>query len=469
VQVKDVREKEWLRWGSNAFAAPVGLFVILVILGFGIRIGYGVVRYRSSVANLTGNPFVNSWDYDGLEHVLIARAMLSRKGYIIDDAPVGPGKHIRYAGQEALFKAPLYEFFLAGVFAVSGFSFKLFFPLQSMLGGLLSGLIGLITLRVFRSPGTAWFAGIAAATHPILVNSASQPYNENLFFCLFAASIWAFLVWFQSQRLRWALFCGAMIGLCMLTRESGIILLVAMGVVLVAAPRTLRTWMGYSVIGLMTVAVVAPWTIRNYVRFGILVPVASITGTDFLLGNNDCIASEGFFVPYWAEGPCPWVDAQRRVQPEDQETGSRVPVAVRSDRASRRITMKFIEDHPGVYAKLAVRRFWTTLLPYDPRGNQRLHERVVLCGYWLLLFPAGIAGMALGLRRIDPGRALLALLIILNLLSITAVLYWSDLRFRIGIDLLLGCFAGWSYVEFLARRVQERTGSLVEKATQVTG
>jgi len=446
--------------GSTPFTFPRRLFVILLILGFGLRMGYGVVRYRSSLTNLSGRAFINAWDNDALIHVLIAEALLSGKGYIVDAAPLATERKIRDAGQEALFKAPLYDFFLAGTFAISGFSFRLFFPLQALLGGFSTGLMGLIALRVFRRPGAAWFAGIAAGTHPILVNSASQPYNEDLFFFFFAAAIWAFLVWFQTQRATWAFFSGAMVGCCVLTRENGVLLLVAMGaVMLLAAPRTLRTLMGYGIIALIAVSVVVPWTIRNYVRFGIFVPVASIVGQDLLEGNNLCVASESVFVPYWAEGPCPWVDEQRRVGTEAETANSRVPAAVRGDRLSRHKAIQFVSDHPAAYAKLSFRRFWTTLLPYNPRGSQHLQERIVLSLYWLSVFPAGLLGMVAALKRIEAGRLLLGLLVVLNLLSIAAVLYWSDLRFRVGIDLLLGCFAGWEYTELfrLCHRRSSRT------------
>jgi len=431
-----------------------------MMLGFGLRIGYGVIRYGNALTTVSGNAFINNWNADALYHVLIADALLSGKGYIVDDAPLAPGRTVRYAGQEALFKAPLYEFFLAGTFAISGFSFKLFFPLQALFGGLLTGLMGLIALLIFRRPGAAWFAGIAAAFHPILVNAASQPYNEDLFFLFFAAAIWAFLVWLQTQRMQWAILCGIMIGLCMLTRENGSLLLIAMGgVVLIAAPRTLRTWMGYGIIALITVAVVAPWTIRNYVRFKVFVPVASIVGEDFVEGNNSCVASEGWFVPYWAEGPCPAVNEQRRMLGE--EGVANLPAAVLSDRLSQRMALQFVSDYPVAYAKLAFRRFWTTLLPYDPRGSQGRHERIILFLYWLLIFPAGLIGMVVSLRRLEPARLLPALLVILNLLSIAAVLYWSDLRFRVGIDLLLACFAGWGYAEVFGPRLLSSTKSTV--------
>lgn len=124
---------------------------------------------------------------------------------------------------------------------------------------------------------------------------------------------------------------------------------------------------------------------------------------------------------------------------------------MRVDMASRRVALQFVKDHPLIYAKLAIRRFWTSLLPYDPRGNQHRKERIVLVLYWLLLFPAGIAGMFKSLKTVDAGRMLLTVLLLLNLLSIAAVLYWSDLRFMVGVYLLLGCFAGCTYDEFLHR------------------
>lgn len=446
--------KGFLHIGSVTTIAPWRLFLFLVILGFGLRMGYGVVRYRSDLISISGPAFISAWNFDALEHVLIAKAILSGKGYIVDDSTVLDGKEVRYVGKEALFKAPLYQFFLAGVFAISGFSFMLFFPLQALFGGLLSGLVGLITLETFRRPRAAWLAGFGAAAHPILVNAASQPYNEDLFFLLFVASIWSFLLWFRTQQIRWAFLCGAMIGLCTLTRESGLSLLAAIGAVgVLVALRTPRSWVGYGAIVFTTVAVIAPWTARNYIRFRTVVPVASILGEDLATGNNECTASESILTPYWAEGAC-WPLSHRRAQMERSLLPSAIPAVVRSDRISARLALEFISEHPGAYAKLAIRRLWTTLLPYDPRGNQRFHSRVAFGIYWIAVFPAGIAGMIVGLRRMEARPMLLALLITLNLLSIMAVLYWSDLRFRVGIDLLLCCFAGWGYNEILRHRAQ---------------
>ena len=256
------------------------LFVLLVILGFVLRAGYGVARYRSNLVHLSGESFISSWDFDALEHVLIAKALLSGEGYIVDGSTLLQGKHVRYLGEDAVFKAPLYQFFLAGCFAISGFSFLLFFPLQALLGGFTSGFVGLITFETFQDTQAAAVAGLLAAAHPVLVNTASQPYNENLFFFLFAVAIWAFLVGVRTQRLRWTLLCGATVGLCTLTRETGLPLLVGMiAVEIWNAPRSSRSLIKCGALALAAVAIIAPWTLRNYLRFSSFVPVASILGS----------------------------------------------------------------------------------------------------------------------------------------------------------------------------------------------
>ena len=162
----------------------------MVLLGATARLGYGVARYYPSFS-LRGPDFIALWNHDGLEHVLIAKALVEERAYRVAVVPGLERKAVRAGGHDALFKAPLYEMFLAAVFALSGFSFTLFFPLQAPLGGFLSGSAALIALDSFEDLRVGYLAGIAAALHPVLVNAASQPYNENLFFALLLGSVFA--------------------------------------------------------------------------------------------------------------------------------------------------------------------------------------------------------------------------------------------------------------------------------------
>jgi 4-amino-4-deoxy-L-arabinose transferase-like glycosyltransferase len=451
--------KDPLHLKSGASFSPLRLFLFLLILGFGLRMAFGIARYRGELLDLTGPAFITSWSHDGLEHVLIAKAILSGEGYIMENFPLPPGKHVRYAGQDALFKAPLYQYFLAGVFAISGFSFKLFFPLQALFGGVTCGLLGLIAGETFKRPGAALLAGMAGVIHPVLVNAASQPYNEDVFFFLFIAAIWAFFLWFRTREIKWAVACGVMVGLCTLTRESGIPLLAAMGAIgILSTPRDFKAWVACGTIALCAVAVVAPWTIRNYIRFHAFIPVAAIVGEDLATGNNDCVARESLLTSYWSEGPC--VDLNRQIIAARALTPMLdLPAGVQYDRLSRRVALQFIAERPTAYVKLAIRRLWTSLLPFAPRGNQRGYERIVFTLYWLLIFPAGIIGLLSRLRQPESRTLFLALIIALSFFSIMAVLYWSDLRFRVGIDLLLGCFAAWSY-DHIWQRGKKNSGTL---------
>jgi hypothetical protein len=443
---------------SGAFgraSKPWALFLLLLLVGFGIRMGYGVVRYDGMLLSLSGPAFIASWDFDAAEHVLIAHALLSGKGYVVDQIPGTESKHVRFVGKEALFKAPLYQFFLAAMFALSGFSFLLFFPLQAAFGGLVSGFVGLLALEAFRRADAAWIAGLAAATHPVLVNSASQPYNENLFFLLFVSALWAFMRWFDTRRLSWASACGVLSGLCILTRESGIPLFVGM-VAFGSFGVTHRPWgfRGLVTAVVLAALVVAPWTVRNYVRLGVVVPVASILGNSLAIGNNECVAAESVFMPFWSEGACRPLDERRR-QLRARVAAEGPVEAVLWDRLDARLGLAFIEENRGAYLELCARRLWTALLPYNPRGEQRWHTRVALLVYWLLVFPAGFMGLALVLRRRVERPTLLAVEIGVNLLAIVAVFFWSDLRYRIGMDLLLGCFAGWQYAVLWGRGTRE--------------
>jgi 4-amino-4-deoxy-L-arabinose transferase-like glycosyltransferase len=198
------------------------IFLFLLVLGFALRLGYGVARYRGAILGASGTSFIQLWDYDGLEHVLIAVGVVRGDGYVMPELPGLQGKHIRETGVLATFKAPLYEFFLSAVFALSGISFWLFFPLQALFGGILSGLMAELAYGAFGRAGPAWIAGLAAAVHPVLINTASQPYNENLYFLLFFSTLWAFGRWLEDARARWLIAVGILAALTALTRESAI-------------------------------------------------------------------------------------------------------------------------------------------------------------------------------------------------------------------------------------------------------
>ena len=445
------------------------LFLAIVVFACLVRLGYGAVRFQGSL-DLTGQAFIHAWRYDALEHVLIAKSLIEEGAYRLGPPPPElESVPIRWSTHDALFKAPLYQYFLAGVFALSGFNFALFFPLQALIGGIASGLVALIALEAFGSRRVALLAGAAAAVHPVLVHTASQPYNENLFLALLAGSVWAFARWLRSPRIGWALACGAIGGLAILCRESAIPVVAAMAAWAVAIrPAGARPSMaGACALIVSAAAIVAPWTARNFVRTGRVIPVASVTGTVLSLGNNGCLADEPLFRWYWAEGPCVPLNAVR------DRLIARYPEADRDDTVIRNginadLAIQFIRDRPRDYARLTLRRAWTIGLPFHPWQQLSTVQRSALTAYWLLVVPLGLLGLVSTVRssRLAPAEhgafrlpGLLALLVAAVIVPQILMYFSPDMRHRILADLLLGCFAAHVYVRVVDGALRRRRKS----------
>ena len=239
----------------------------------------------------------------------------------------------------------------------------------------------------FEDLRVGYLAGIAAALHPVLVNSASQPYNENLFFALLLGSVFAFVQYLGQQRARWALACGTLGGLAILCRETALPHFLAMMLFAVFARALpgVRRWQGICLILSTAAVVVAPWSVRNYLHEGVLLPVAAIAGTGLGIGNNECVGQESVLTAYWAEGPCPALDAkraQRRGHVPEVRRGSWLV----EDRIYGALGAEFIAQAPTSYMKLCLRRLWTVALPFHPRQATGRLQRLGSSAYWGLIF-----------------------------------------------------------------------------------
>jgi hypothetical protein len=422
------------------------VLVIVFALAAILRLGYGLIGYRH-VLGASGTSFITLWDNDALEHVLIAKALREGKGYVVDSDVELMSKHVRFLGGPALFKAPLYQYLLAGVFSISGFSFALFFPLQVLLGSSVSILIAKIARQAFEnSLQVGLFAGLAAAAHPVLVNTASQPYNESVFFFLFFLSLWVFFKWMGSLSWRSAIMCGVLVGLTTLTRESMIAPFVAM-----LGFGMLNRWRERGILALgggaamigAAVLTVAPWTLYNYHQYGVFVPVSSISGTSLGIGNNECVAVGALSVPFDGEEGCAPLDAKRYALLKEMPTQ---PFVFWNDRAYAQLGREFVLQHPVDYLRLCVRRAWTTFLPYHPRQSVAVGKKLILVVYFCLVIVVGLAAAFFSLwTKLTAYAKVLLWVAVASYVPLVAVYVSADLRYRVGVDLILACFAGYAY------------------------
>ncbi len=121
---------------------------------------------------------------------------------------------------------------------------------------------------------------IAAAISAIMlpfITFASLWMSETLFTALFISSLVVALRWVRQPRLGVAALLGVLLGLATLTRSASLAALPLLVVWMITSrPRTARlrprVW-GTVVCVLLTCATIAPWTIRNYMAYGGLIPV----------------------------------------------------------------------------------------------------------------------------------------------------------------------------------------------------
>jgi len=427
------------------------LFVFCLTLA--LTLGQGLARFRH-VLGATGQQFIDLNEADALVHVTIAQRILDGRGYTLPTSdPDG-----RQESEPAFAKAPGYPYLLAGLFRITGICFS-FFPLQCLIGGCLSVLVVLVSAETFGDPLAALFAGVGAAVNPVLVNTASQLYNENIYFCLFFLCIWVYLRWHRAPSPGLALACGCCAGATALMRELILLPFAALFLwTVVSAWRQTRVAALRPAIAMAAglIAIVLPWTIRNYVVTGELVPISTASLSLIGSGNNSCVTA-GWATPYYGDDPCPSLDAQRGALLAGWNKGAQV---VYSSRANAVLGWRYVLQHPGEYLKLSARRAWTVFDPWHPRERLRGWKKCVMLLYFVVFLATGVVGAAwVWVRGATFQAKALYVLLLASYAPLVAVYVTQDHRHAIGIHLILCCFAGAWLAHFPFARGAFRSSS----------
>lgn len=197
-----------------------------------------------------------------------------------------------YPGQPYSYRPPGYPFFLAAVYSVFGLRNHMAVKLiQALLGAMAAMLLYLLGERI-SGRKSAVIGGLIWAFYPTAVAYTGYLYSETLFIALLLAGLYLVALGMKAEgRGRVILFSGSglLFGLATLTRE-----------VLLAIIPLLVIWMAYVFLhergrkgiawvtpfAVAVMAVVLPWTFRNYLVHGQLVPISTNGGCNLYYGNN---------------------------------------------------------------------------------------------------------------------------------------------------------------------------------------
>jgi Dolichyl-phosphate-mannose-protein mannosyltransferase len=183
---------------------------------------------------------------------------------------------LSYAGMPTALRPPLYPLFLVLGQLIAGGHYRIFIRLVQLVVGILSAIVCAGISR--KLGGSAAIAFAAALAAPTLVFFSAEILSETLAALIVAAFFYVVVT--ESSPI-WA---GAVIGLGMLERFNLATLAVAYVVYQFAAKKPSQAARHVALAGLVAVAIVSPWFVRNLMVFHGQVLYSTHTGTNLLQG-----------------------------------------------------------------------------------------------------------------------------------------------------------------------------------------
>lgn len=395
--------------------------VLAAVIGRAVWLAFAVALIVRLAIALTSThvPVVDETGYRDTAH-----AIASGRGHVLDGA--------------VTFKAPLYPAMLSVVYRAGGGD-RAARVLQAVLGAsltLLAGWFGGLVLTRTAGAVAAW----ATAVYPVFVALTPRLLAEALFVWLVTAAL-ACAAWLMVRPdWRRAALLGAVCGLVALTRSAGIGLAIVLAAASIAAIRSvpLRERLVYAAaVVLVCGVVVAPWTVRNWLRLHAFVPVATEFGRNLYSG--------------WVSVPQEKIFGGTAVDATTRQADA-IGSELARDRFLQQKAIEYIGDNPRLiprYAALKTLYFWSPL-DWDVLGG----GNAVYNGIYVALVPFMLIGTWHARARAP--MALWAVLPVLGYFWAIALLGSTTPRYRYPIEPALFALAGFGIAAFCAGQWRRR-------------
>ena len=203
------------------------------------------------------------------------------------------------------------------------------------------------------APGRANLVALVLFLYPNRLFSTLLPFSDIPFSLVYLlAFLFAVRAAQEPARTVLPVASGVLAGIAALIRPAGILLLVPLVICLLppsvrepavagAKPRpTLFHARGAGLLAAAALLVLLPWTLRNYIRFGQLIPVASSFGYNLAIGNNPASGvTHNGYIDSLAQHPAAW----------RKYGGDTTWNVAQMDTFLLRKGAEFIRDHPGLF------------------------------------------------------------------------------------------------------------------------
>lgn len=378
----------------------------------------------AAVVRLVAVLFVHGNDYymtDERQYVHMAHRILDGQGFISENGELST-------------IAPLYIFFLAGVFKFFGSSLAIPHVLGCLLGIGIVVLGYLTSLELFKNENAAlWTAGMCAA-YPSLVLYSGLLVTETLYIVFFLSAFLVACKMVKNMSMGMGVLLGVIAALATLTRA---VFLGFFPIVLFVVWWMRRREGNHGVRSLILAIIVlcivlSPWTIRNYSVHHAFVPVSTGGGKVLLAGNNP-FAPESFR----AEGFDEWLKSQAA---ERGVLDLNALPEVELFSVYKAIALDYIVSHPFETCMLAIQKihiFW--IYPIAHSDSDIPTQMLVTAADFLLYVGAAIGLAACWQHR----RRLLLVFLAIGFFCLVQVIFHGEGRFRLPIVPFLCVFYGY--------------------------
>jgi len=348
-----------------------------------------------------------------------------------------------WPGPTPFWQAPLYSYFLSGVYALFGERESMGRLVQAVLGSITCLFTWIIARRLFT---TSWAPraafGLVAFSGPLLWLEG-QLLRETLATCLLTVGVWTLLE-SRARGQRWWLAAGIFLGLTAAARENALLLIPLAAAWLAWSLRDRRAAATFVLGALLPLA---PITWHNAVHGRALIPISTSGGINFFLANN-AQADETLAIRpgrAWRELTArPWRE-ERRLEPAAQAA------------FFQREAISWIVRHPLEFVSLSAKKCFQLVSAVERKRNLDLYEgaseswvlRPLLWRFERFGFPFGLFGpfalvglalaLAIGWKRlrtrapdgtpdVSPDRDLIAMVAAGFLIAL--VLFFPSARHR---------------------------------------
>lgn len=370
--------------------------------------------------------------------------------YIFAAAEIVRTGHYPETTESLYFRAPGYPYFLAA--ATLGHPEKIARGkvANAVLGALAVLVLAVLSARIFRRLGVAIATGAAAALHPAFVYTATDIQSEPLFLLLLLASGYLLLAGTDRPSTSATLAAGGLLALAALTRPSALViapLLLAPLLDRRVPPRARAHLAGAAIAGFLFA--LAPWTARNALVFGELLPVNDAGGAAFYYGNSDWT---GRFYglqsleEYRAWSRSLFADMERQ---KGEMTAAGHDTPGKRSREFRRRAIAERRAQPGTWPGLLLRKAWDWLRPYPHPLFWPPRVVVGVGALYAVLTAFAVAGLLRGERRgvVLFSLALLAITMAAHVIIIVVwryrMSYWDPVLLLYGTHGAATLWTGW--------------------------